>query len=74
MGLGKPCLPPCDGDALDADGVGDFRLGEPGGDSQLLPNARRREGVGIHQSIDATQRIRHRGLHPRKRFLKRYTK
>lgn len=74
VGLCESRLPPRDGDALDADGAGDFLLGEPGGDSQLLPNARRREGTGIHQSIDATQRIRHRALQPRKQFLKRYMK
>jgi hypothetical protein len=74
VGLGKSCLPPCDGDALDANGVGDLRLSEPGGDSQLLPHARGRESVGVHQSIDATQWIRHRDLHHEKQYLKRYTK
>lgn len=73
VGLGEPCLPPCDGDTLDTDGLSDFRLSEAPGDAKLLSHARRGKRVGIHQGIDSTHRIRHSSLHLRQRIVKRYT-
>ncbi|OII64362.1 hypothetical protein BJP40_02280 [Streptomyces sp. CC53] len=73
MGLGESCLPPRDGDTLDTDNLGDFRLSEAPGEAQLLSNARRGKRVGIHDRIDSTHRIRHSSPHLRQRIVKRYT-
>ncbi|OEJ36317.1 hypothetical protein BGK72_38825 [Streptomyces agglomeratus] len=73
MRLGESCLPPCDGDTLDADGLGEFRLSEAPGKTQLLSNGRWGKRVGIHDGIVSTHRIRHSGPHPRQCIVKRYT-
>lgn len=74
VGLSEAGFPPHDGQALDADGLSDFRLGEVRRDAQLLPDARRRQRVSVHQGIVSTQRIRHHSLHFTQCFLKRYTR
>lgn len=70
--LGAPSLPLCDRETLDADGVGDFGLGEAGGETKLLPDLGCGEGVFLHQGVNSPQRIGHRNLHHREPFLKTY--
>ncbi|APE26768.1 hypothetical protein vnz_37290 (plasmid) [Streptomyces venezuelae] len=63
MGLRAAGFPSDDGQAPDAEGLGDFLLGEVRGDAQLPANVRRGQRVSIHQGIVSTQRIRHSTLH-----------